>query len=294
MPPTSYIIVSASNSPYMAWQSKLFHFSCVTRTGAVPLVFVHGGADRPLAGDFHDIAATGGVVVRAPSFAANGRGASYMPRNTPGTLLAACDLCDDPDAAFVLCDPDMIFTRRPSFAPRLSADRYDWMNFGEPRVRSLAERLGLGDEALVAATAGQQGGVPHVVPVALARPIAESWLDVIDALLDDSGERGYVDSMYAFGLACAALELPVACTSHMMTDFDRARPATADMIHYGYGDATWNKRDFTTAEQAAQVWNPPPAHDPSSVWGELSRQLSEAREWYGARVPSRAGATTAV
>ena len=276
---TSYIIVSASNSPYMAWQSKLFHFSCVTRTGAVPLVFVHGGADRPLADDVQDIAATGGVIVRAPSFALGPRGDKYMPRNTPGTLLAACDFCEDPDAAFVLCDPDMIFTRRPAFLPQLSADRYDWMNFAEPRVRDVAARLGIHDQAFAAATALQQGGVPHVVPAAIARPFAESWLDVIDVF----GERGYVDSMYAFGLAAAVLELPVACTSHMITDFDRARPATADMIHYGYGDATWNKRDFATAEQAATVWHPPPADDPASVWGELSRQLVEAREWYASR-----------
>lgn len=282
MTPASYIIASASNSPYMAWQSKLFHYSCVTRTGAVPLVFVHGGADRPLATDFEDVARVGGVVVRAPSFAASARGDRYMPRNTPGTLLAACDLCEDPDAAFVLCDPDMIFTRRPTFAPRLSADRYDWMNFGEPRVREVASRLGIGEHALAAATAFQQGGPPHVVPAAIARPFAETWLDVIDVF----GERGYVDSMYAFGLAAAVLELPVAVTSHMITDFDRARPATADMIHYGYGNDTWDKRSFATVEQAAQVWYPPAADDPASVWGEMARQLVEAREWYASRLPA--------
>src|SRR5690349_2306745 len=175
MTATSYIIVSASNSLYMAWQAKLFHFSCVTRTGAAPLIFVHGGADRPLASDYEDIVRAGGVVVRAPSYATGARGDTYLPRNTPGTLLAATELCEDADAAFVLCDPDMLFTRRPEFAPRLSADRYDWMNFSDPRVQETARRLGIQEAALAAAAGQQQGGVPHVVPAAIARPFAEPW-----------------------------------------------------------------------------------------------------------------------
>ena len=69
---------------------------------------------------------------------------------------------------------------------------------------------------------------------------------------------------------------PDGCESH-------ARPATADMIHYGYGDALWDKRSYTTAEQAIGVWNPPPAPDPSSIHGELARQLREAGDWYAAR-----------
>jgi hypothetical protein len=119
-----------------------------------------------------------------------------------------------------------------------------------------------------------------VVPAAIARPLAETWLDAIDAFEG----RGYVDSMYAFGLATAALELEVACTRHMITNYDHDRPAAdADMIHYGYGDARWDKRRYLAPDQADLVWHPSVEADVRTVLGAIIQQLHEARTWYAER-----------
>lgn len=276
MSPAFYIIVSAENSPYMAWQAKLFHFSCVSRTGAVPLIFVHGTEHRDLDPSYQDVLRSGGAVCRAGSFRASAAGDSYAPRNTPGTLLSAAEFCEDPDALFVLCDPDMLFVRRPTFARRLSGDYTNFMNFGEPPVVAAAERLGITPELLAARAASLFCAVPHVVPAAIARPFAETWLDAIDAF----PRRGYIDSMYAFGLAVLALGMEIEITHHVITDFAPDAPATTDMIHYGYGDARWNKRDYMSPEQVARVWTPPPAADESSVYAEIARQLREAHAYY--------------
>src|SRR3712207_2776362 len=106
------VVVSAENNAYMAWQCKLFHFSCVTRLGATPTFVVHDSGSDWHPG-FRDIVRAGGVVRHAPGYAVTPRGFHYRPRNTPGTLLHAADLCEGADDLIVLCDPDMIFVRAP-------------------------------------------------------------------------------------------------------------------------------------------------------------------------------------
>jgi len=277
MSPAFYIIVSAENTPYMAWQAKLFHFSCVSRTSAVPLIFVHGGAARELDPSYADVVRMGGVVCRAGSFRASPAGDSYAARNTPGTLLSAAELCEDPDALFVLCDPDMLFVRSPTFARRLSADATNFMDYSEPAVLGAAERLGISGEELVARNSTLQCAVPHVIPAVIARPFAETWLDAIDVF----PKRGYIDSMYAFALAALSLQLDIEITRHVITDYTPdAALCDADMIHYGYGDARWNKRDYMTAEQIERVWDPPPPSGDATVYGEIARQLREAHAYY--------------
>lgn len=277
MPAAHYIVVSAENSPYMAWQSKLFHYSCVSRTGSIPLIVVHGNDRQDLDGSYGDVIRMGGVICRAGSFRASAAGDSYAPRNTPGTLLSAAELCEDPDALFVLCDPDMIFLRKPAFAQRLSADYTNFMNYTDPRVLAVARRLGVRDEDLLARGASLFCTVPHVVPAAIARPFAETWLDAIDLF----PERGYIDSMYAFGLAAVALELDIETTHHVITDYTpEAAAADIDMIHYGYGDAGWNKRDYMTPEQVKGVWWPPATAVEGTVRGAIAAQLREARAYY--------------
>ena len=276
MSATHYVVVSADNSPYVAWQAKLFHYSCLTRTGATPLIVVHGPVERDLDPGYHDIARMGGVICRAGSYRASSAGGQYAPRNTPGTLLSAADFCESPDALFVLCDPDMIFVRKPDFPSRLSGDHYDYLNYEEPSVQAAARRLGVTPHDLVVRGTSVQCGVPHVVPAAIARPFAETWLDAIDLF----PTRGYVDSMYAFGLAATALELDIAITRHMVTNHLPDALADADMIHYCYGDARWNKRDFVTREQVERVWSPAPGENVNTVLGELLTQLTEAGDYY--------------
>lgn len=281
MPLSVYVVASADNSPYMAWQAKLFHYSCVTYAGMTPLVVVHGSAQRPLLPDYEHIVQTGGVVCRAGSFRESARiGDQYAPRNTPGTLLSAAELCEDPNALLVLCDADMLFLRQPAFPLQLSGDYYNFVGFDEPRVLAAARAFGVTPDALAQRGTSLHCGVPHAVPAVIARPFAETWLDVIDAF----PERGYIDSMHAFGIAAAALELEVVSTRHMVTNYVHEAPADADMIHYGYGDARWNKRDYVTAEHAGNVWTPPAElMADGTILGTIVGQLREARAWYAAR-----------
>ena len=285
MPATFYIVAPAENTPYMAWQARLFHYSCVTRVGAAPLIVVHGSAERELHPYFHDIARTGGAVCRAGSFRASAAGDRYAPRNTPGTLLSAAELWEEEaadDACFVLCDADMLFVRRPAFPLALTGDDSNFMDYGDPRVVAAAARLGVSPPELAARAPGLCVSVPHVIPAAIARPFGETWLDAIDLF----PTRGYIDSMYAFGLAAIALELEVLTTRLAKTNFEPDAPADADMIHYAYGDDRWNKRAFTTPEQIAALWTPAPPPDSPGILGEIVRQLAGAREFYARELPA--------
>ncbi len=60
----------------------------------------------------------------------------------------------------------------------------------------------------------------------------------------------YVDSMYAFVLADVALQLQIEITHHVISDYAPDASASADMIHYGYGDARWSKRGFMTPNRS--------------------------------------------
>src|SRR5262245_51915604 len=105
----------------MAWQCKLFHYSCVSRVGMTPTIFVHDSGHRwhPA---FGDIVRTGGHVHCLSSYARTSAGHFYQPRNTAGTLIEAANILRDEH--LVLCDPDMIFLRKPEFEPILSGSFY--------------------------------------------------------------------------------------------------------------------------------------------------------------------------
>ena len=55
------IVVSAENTPYAAWQAKLFYYSCLRHLQESPLIIVHESG-RELHADFHAIINAGGVV----------------------------------------------------------------------------------------------------------------------------------------------------------------------------------------------------------------------------------------
>src|SRR6266568_5135270 len=109
------IVVSAENSPYLAWQAKLFHFSCVSRVGRSPIVIVHDCGSK-WCRDFQELADAGAIVSRAPSYRITSNGDDYLCRNIPGSLLHAAKLCSARDEFIVFCDPDMIFVRQPDFS----------------------------------------------------------------------------------------------------------------------------------------------------------------------------------
>src|SRR5262245_39158383 len=130
------IVVSAENSTYLGWQTKLFHFSCVSRLRQSPMIIVHDCGDSRLQPDFLELEKAGANVCRAPSYRHSYD--DYLPRNTAGTLLHASQLCSEQDEFIVLCDPDMIFVRQPDFSKSLSGEYYGYMNYDREPIKTAA------------------------------------------------------------------------------------------------------------------------------------------------------------
>jgi hypothetical protein len=173
-----HIVVSAENNPYLAWQCKLFHFSCLTRVKQTPLFVVHE-RERDWLPDFKDIVNRGGKVRSAPTYR-SAAAPNYSPRNTAGTLLQAAMIGYHRDDFIVLFDPDMIFLRKPTFLKRLAAEHYSFLDL-RPEVRDAAAKLGINSQVLNRRRKEISCGVPYVVPVAAARELAEAWLEAIDS-----------------------------------------------------------------------------------------------------------------
>ncbi len=268
------IVVSTENNGYAGWQSKLFYYSCVTRTRVLPLFMVHaqGSEWHP---DFLELVKAGALVRSAPSYIRTPHDC-YLPKNTAGTLLHAADYCDGDDL-IVLCDPDMIFRRSPEFPGRLSGDYYSYLNYqGRPTIRTAAERLNIAWERVLEQHESLCCGVPYVVPVAQARQLAHAWLEAVDAI----PPRHWEDVMYAFGLAAVRLGLPITLTQFMEQDHLPEDPPSTDMIHYCQGNALWDKRNYFREEATHKVWTPEVGARRDTVLGEILAQIEQAREFY--------------
>lgn len=276
MTPEHRIVVSAENNPYIAWQTKLFHFSCLSRLQQAPLIIVHELGLRELHPDFEEIARAGGCVRRAPSYRLTGKGYQYPPKNSAGTLLHAAELCSSQEEFIVLCDPDMIFVRRPEFPRALSGDYYSYINYEHDFVEKAIDAIGISSSALDLQKEELRCGVPHVIPLTQARQFAEMWLQAIDLFPPHNWEN----SMYAFGLVAVKLGLRVGLTRLMESNYWPNIPPTATMIHYCYGDETWSKRHYFTEEQAPSVWEAQVEAPRETILGEILSQIQEARNFY--------------
>jgi hypothetical protein len=273
------IVVSSENSPYLAWQTKLFYFSCLSRLKLQPLIIVHD-LEEEWCTDFKDILRAGGVIRRAPNYRARPDGEAYPPRNTAGTLLHAAEISKEQDSTqdgfFVLCDPDMIFLRAPNFPSEMSAEYYAYMDYSQARVGSAAERLGIQERELRAREADLRCGVPYVIPVSDAELLAGKWLAAIDAFYPPM----WTDVMYAFGLAAVDLNLKLTLTNMVATNCYPETTLSNNIIHYCYGSKTWSKRDYLTAEQSLGVWDPVAKVSEGTVEAEIISQIKEASEFY--------------
>jgi hypothetical protein len=270
-----HIVVSAENNPYLAWQCKLFHYSCVSRLKQTPLFMVHE-RERDWQPDFKDIVNSGGKVRGAPAYRTTKGGYNYSPRNTAGTLLHAATIGYNRDDFIVLCDPDMIFVRQATFLKRLAAEHYSYLDC-KPEVVEAAQKLGISEVVLKKRSREVSCGVPYVVPVAQARELAEAWLEAIDSFTPGRLEI----SMYSFGLAVMKLGLKLVLTGLVTTNYRQLDPIkTADIIHYCYGNDVWDKRHYFTDRMAAKVWHPSAKTRSGTVLGEIVSQLHEAREFY--------------
>jgi hypothetical protein len=270
------IIVSAENNPYMAWQSKLFHFSCMSRLKQTPVIIVHDAGARELHRDFQEIMKTGGRVRRAPSYKLTAKGDVYPPRNTPGTLLHAAQMYASECDSLIVCDPDMIFVRTPEFPTILSGDFCSYMNYELDCVEIARASLGISRALIDEQKEALRCGVPYVIPVSDARPLAEAWIEAIDAF----PARKWEDVMYAFGLAAVKLGLKVWPTRMAESNYWPDAKVRADVIHYCYGDETWSKRHYFKQDQAQSIWQPRVEAPVETILGEILSQIREAEKFY--------------
>jgi hypothetical protein len=269
------IVVSAENNPYIAWQCKLFYFSCVTRMNHQPVVVVHDWGDgwHP---DFYELAKAGCAIYSAPNYRYDQNGGDYACRNHPGSLLRAAELFHDQDVFIVLCDPDMIFVRHLEFPRALAGEFSSFMDYDRDFVNQVLPKIGVAREALDAQKNSLCVSVPYVIPSHVARELGETWMTFIELF----SPRRWEDVMYAFGLSAVKLGLPVAVTHLVDHNYWPEAELRAPIIHYAYGDERWNKREYWTDETTRALWNPPDSYPPETILGELANQIREAREFY--------------
>jgi hypothetical protein len=270
------IIVSAENNPYMAWQSKLFHFSCTSRLKQTPVIIVHETGVEDLHQGFQEIMKMGGRVHRAPSYKLTAQNDLYPPRNTPGTLLHAAEMYGSECDSMVLCDPDMIFVRPPEFPATLSGDYCSYMDYELDCVEVARAALGISRELIDEQKESLRCGVPYAIPMGDARPLAEAWIEAIDAF----PARKWEDVMYAFGLAAVKLGLKVWLTRMAESNYWPDANVGADVVHYCYGDETWSKRHYFRQDQAQNVWQPRVEAPANTILGEILSQIREAEKFY--------------
>lgn len=269
------IVVSAENTPYIAWQCKLFYFSCVTRMNHQPVVIVHDWGEE-WHRDFYELARAGCAIYSAPNYRFGPHGDNYAPRNTPGSLLRAAELFRDQDVFIVLCDPDMVFVRRVEFPETFAGEFSFLMDYDRDFVDDVLPRLGVTREELDEQKNSLCVSVPYVIPSKMARELGETWMSTIELFR----QRRWDDVMYAFGLSALKMGLPVELTHLVDLNCWPEEDVQARMIHYAYGDARWNKRNYWTDETNREVWNPPDSYPPETILGELANQIKEAREFY--------------
>jgi len=286
------IVVSAENNAYMAWQCKLFYFSCVTRLNHQPIVIVHE-AGRDLHPDFYDLAKAGCAVHGAPNYRRSGSGDDLPSRNCPGSLIKAAEICGGQPEFIALCDPDMIFVRATDFLDCLSADFSSFMDYDKDYIEEARLRFGVEREELDAKKEKLTVAVPYVVPTALASEFGRAWLQAIDAFPPRKWEddprfsrppgrpvkRRHV-IMYAFGLTVVKLGLEIEVTHLTDHNYWPDEQLRAPMIHYAYGDERWNKRNYFTDEQVRSVWHPEANATDGTILSEVLSQLRQAGEFY--------------
>lgn len=275
-----HFVVSAENCSYVAWQCKLFHYSCVTRLGIRPVFIVHE-LDEEWHPYYAEIVAAGGIVRSAPSYRRTKNGDDYCPRNTAGTLLQASAIDYNGEDFIVLCDPDMIFLRRPALPRTLAAEQCAHVDYDTEDVRNAARHLGIASDLLDRRKREVECSVPHVIPVNDAGRIAEAWLEAIDAFEPGNWQI----SMYAFGLALIRLRLRLRLTRMVaLNDHHPQNVGNADIIHYSYGQKKWDKRHYWTHENVSNVWKPTVRYPRRTVMGEIISQIKEANAFYETKV----------
>jgi hypothetical protein len=284
------VVVSAENNSYIEWQALLFHHSCLRQLGQPPIVVVHG--DGELRDGFRLISSYGGRVQRAPNFrhiAAN----DYPVRNTPGTL----SVVDSDANRVVLCDPDMIFLRDEQFdtGSEIAVERSTYLRVNSENRPTLAlacEQLGVSVETLESDPS--EANVPVVVAKHVRKRLAREWLACVDTILAQPQTEEFVKavwwltSMWGLVFALQRLRLRPAITALTVAN-ERGASLPEDphalpaLVHYCYGDAIFDKRDFHgPADACARVWEVQPIAG-AGLGGRIREEIASARAFYGFR-----------
>ena len=271
------IVVSAENSAYMAWQCKLFYFSCVTRLRHRPIFIVHANGDTWDPG-FDALARAGAVVRKAPSYLCEKR---MTTRNIIGTVLEAAPMLNA-DEFMVLCDPDMIFVRQVDFPRQLAGNFHDYVDYNQEHIAVAARHFGASYEAVLQKANQIRCGPPYVIPAMHAARLGKMWLDALDcfSIAGRPWDSVWLDVMYAFGLAIAKLGWNVATMDVVDLDDGRETPLQRPIVHYCLGYAGWDKRWYRSDEKAPQIWDSTFEAREGTVAQELFCQIVEAREFY--------------
>ncbi len=283
-------VVSAENLPYLAWQALVLRHSCVRQLGREPIVLVHG--DEPeLLEPYQRLIDDGGRVQRAPNYR-HLRGYEYPPRNSPASLLHVNSAAD----YLVLCDPDIVFVAPWDPAPAMAPDRisFDSVSYLEPDeenragLERICERLGAPFEGLLDPRC--HGGVPHLIPRALRPALAREWLECLDAFIPEvpAGAGATIvswlslASMWSLAIAVIRLGIQPFLTHYCETNHDGGRPwpypahPDCPLIHYCYGDASFDKRRVQSLDDRSATSSAPPG----SVHEAVVRCIESARRHY--------------
>jgi len=274
MQPGQRIFVSAENNAYCGWQCKLFYVSAITRLNHRPTFIVHDSG-QGWHRDFHDLISAGATVREVPSYARSVTD-TYKPRNTAGSLIHATEICNE-NEWIVLCDPDMIFTGDPELPNSLSVNFYCYLDYDRPDVIAAMQKLNIPRTQLESQKEVLRGGVPYVIPAAVARELGSVWLDAVDAF----PSRDWIDIMHAFGLAATMLGLKVTQTDLVDINLHQSKPVQRKMIHYCYGDEAWDKRNFfREGYEVEKLWSPSIPAKKGTILREILDQIVEARRFY--------------
>jgi hypothetical protein len=189
-------------------------------------------------------------------------------------------MCDKDDL-IVLCDPDMIFLGDLTLPGSLSLNFYFYMNYDRAEVRAAMRKLKIPTASIENQKEKLRGGVPYVIPAEVAHRLGHTWLQAVDAFVP----RHWIDVMHAFGLAVTQLGLEVSQTDLVDMNLEQLACARRTIIHYCYGDATWDKRFFVEVTESQNVWFPQVSAGEGTILGEILAQIIEARKFYNNLFP---------
>jgi hypothetical protein len=275
MPVPFDIIVSAENRPYLAWQTRLFCHSALTRLNQAPIVVVHD-TSGPLLLDFVSLQRIGCRVVRAPSFARTPHGTLYPARNAVGTLFVASTAGIVTKDHLLFCEPDLLFVEPPAFEGPLSTCFYKYVEYDSERIRVVLKAFGI-DARVEELSTHSRMGVPYFMSMDVAERLARRWFEVLDTFHPVE----WIDPMPAFGIAAMLEGIRPRTMRALTTNTDHARPLTVPIIHYCNGDAIWDKRRYMGHETPLTVPDAElPVGQPGTVLEEMMRQVREARRFY--------------